>query len=691
MDSFKIITQASPWYILICLLVGAAYAVFLYQKKAPWNRSVNKALAGVRFLLISILCFLLMGPFIRQVQNLFEKPVYVFAIDNSESIAMTTDSVQLNQVLAKLANARQTLEEEGLHVEIQTLNQPTELDQVRFTNSSTDLSNLLSGVQSSYENRNLGGVVLVTDGIYNQGLSPAYKPFGFPIHTVALGDTTPRQDVNLKALYFNKVAYLGNKFPVVAEVQSNGYRGKTLSLALKQGSKVVATQNIKVQNDEDLQQATFLIEATNKGVQHYVVEAQTLEGEFTLKNNSRHAYVEVIDGKEKILLVALAPHPDIKAIKSALDTQENYDLYVHIPGLNPLKEDKYDLVIFHQVPDEANALSPLLDKYLQSQTAIWYITGQQTNLSRFNEINGVLKIAARSQQRDDVTPAYNQNFDRFKFDAQRQAIFQKFPPVSVPFGDYTLNNGAEVLLYHRVGSITTEKPLLAMQSAEGRKTAVLAGEGLWQWRLREYELTQKHESFDELISKLVQLLSAKEDKRKFKVYPIVSEVYDTERVVFEAEVYNDIYEKIYNQKISLSITDEEGKVNNYSFVNTEANSRFELSGLPQGVYRYTATGQVKGASEKSSGEFTVLKRDLEALNTTADHQLLRQLASQTGGVHVHNNQLDNLAEVLLSKKAKEIIRTNEAMMEIIHIQWLFWLLLALASIEWFVRKYKGSY
>jgi hypothetical protein len=44
--------------------------------------------------------------------------------------------------------------------------------------------------------------------------------------------------------------------------------------------------------------------------------------EFTAQNNSRDAYIEVIDGKEKILLLAAAPHPDIKAIKSALEKNE---------------------------------------------------------------------------------------------------------------------------------------------------------------------------------------------------------------------------------------------------------------------------------------------------------------------------------------------------------------------------------
>ena len=49
-----------------------------------------------------------------------------------------------------------------------------------------------------------------------------------------------------------------------------------------------------------------------------------LSGEFSNRNNRQDVYVEVIDGKEKILLLALAPHPDVKALKSIIEKNENY-------------------------------------------------------------------------------------------------------------------------------------------------------------------------------------------------------------------------------------------------------------------------------------------------------------------------------------------------------------------------------
>jgi len=217
------------------------------------------------------------------------------------------------------------------------------------------------------------------------------------------------------------------------------------------------------------------------------------------------------------------------------------------------------------------------------------------------------------------------------------------------------------------------------------------GEGLWQWRLQEYASNQNQEAFDELISKLVQFLSSKEDKRKFKVYPVKNDIFTNETVIFQTETYNDVYEKIYGNKVELIIEDEEGRKSEFSYTPSEYNSQYQLSGLAQGVYRYTAQTDLNSGTQTSSGEFTVNELLIEALNLTADHHLLRTISRQTQGQFFGKDQIDQLQESLLSQKAQGIIHTQEEFLPIINLKWLLVLVLALVSTEWFVRKYLGSY
>jgi hypothetical protein len=161
--------------------------------------------------------------------------------------------------------------------------------------------------------------------------------------------------------------------------------------------------------------------------------------------------------------------------------------------------------------------------------------------------------------------------------------------------------------------------------------------------------------------------------------------------LFDAEVYNDLYEKIYGQKIDLKITGEDRKSSSYSFTNSENNSRFEVKGLQPGIYKYTATTVLSGVPHKSEGEFSVKELMLEAINTTADHQLLRLLADNTKGKFYLPNQLNDLGSYLKANTAKSIIHTNEEFVELVNIPWLFFLILALVSTEWFIRRYRGGY
>ena len=266
-----------------------------------------------------------------------------------------------------------------------------------------------------------------------------------------------------------------------------------------------------------------------------------------------------------------------------------------------------------------------------------------------------------------------------------------YPPVSVHFGKIETPLTATTLLYQRVGSVATEKPLLVLNQQDERKMAIMLGEGLWRWRLNEYDRTENTMSFDELFGKLIQYLSTVEDKRKFRSNPIQQEFSDTEPVVFESQVYNDIFEPVYGNTIDIAITDEQGKKYNYSYVTSPGNSRYQIGGLEEGVYQFQSKTTINGTPEQVRGEFAVIKRQTELLNLTADFELLKKLSSNTGGNFYHVNQLDQLTADLTQVEASSVIHSEETYDSLINIKWVFWILLLLISLEWFARKFMGSY
>lgn len=694
----QILTEYPLYYIIIAAFVAAAYTWWLYRKNttAPWNKTTNYGLAALRFILVFLLCFLLLNPFIRQISNEYEKPVVVFAIDNSESLKISTDSTQLKSLLENFKQLQNTLQEQGFETAIQTFdNLLPDFQAIKFTYLSTPLSELLNGVSQSYENRNIHSVVLLSDGIYNQGESPTYSTYKLPIHTVLIGDSTSQKDINLKAVYHNNLAYLGNKFPVEAEIYQTGFGGKTISVALKRGKNIIEQKNITFSPNTDFQRISFMLTATQKGMQHYTLEIEAQENEFTTKNNIRHVYIDILDNKQKILLIAAAPHPDIKAIRSAIEEKELYGLDVFIPTISPdgsyKNNEKYDLVIFHNIPNRNNFGFQYFQEFANKGIPIWYIVGTETNLAVLNKQLDFLKITSRGTQFDKVMPSFNDNFNKFIVEDSKKKLVGKYPPATAFFATYQVSGSTQVLLYQKIGSVTTDKPLWIFNDNLGAKTAVLAAEGIWQWRITENAQQESQEAFDELVIKTIQYLASKDDKRKFRVRPTSVDENINGTVTFETEIYNDSYENIYGQNVSLTLTNEKGETLPYNFINTDANFRYRVTGLSQGVYRYKATAQLNGKTENSEGEFSVQEQSAEALNTKADAELLQQLAQKSGGIFTTANNLATIQTHFASQKPQSLIHSSETIKEVMHLKWIFFLLISIITVEWFIRKYRGSY
>ncbi len=699
---FELLTEYSPWFLIICFLLGVTYAFILYTRKVPWGKTLNYILASLRFTVVSVICFLLLGPYVKLVENFFEKPIVVFAVDNSQSISIVSDSTKINRSISNLAQLSQALKAADYKVQIKSFReqkeQYNEFSEISFTEGQSNLSNSLGRIQQQYENQNLAGVILFSDGIYNQGSSPLYNSYKTKISSIGIGDSSAKTDLNLKSIYSNRIAYLENKFPIQAEITNSGFVGQRSEVLLISGGQVIDRKQLNFTQEEALQRVDFLVEAKEKGLQRYVIRIEPIEGEFTTQNNTKNVYIDILDSKEKVLLVAASPHPDIKAFRSAIEKGKNYQFDVLIPGLTDriaegqkMLDDKYDLIIFYQVPNRTARAESVIDNLLSKNVAKLFVLGTQSDFNQFNSIAVIAQVQNSGRNFDKVTPFFNSRFDRFTFEDENRSIITQFPPATVPFGEYSIRTDFETVLFQKVGSIDTNRPLLAVGTLDGLRTGVLFGEGIWLWRLQEFALNENQKSFDDLIGKLVQYLSSKEDKRKFRVYPTNNEYNDFETVFFETEVYNDIYEQVYGQSIELNLTNDEGEKKEYVYVNSRPGFRYAINGLSEGIYKYTAATQINGKRETANGEFSVRKLEIEAINTKANFNLLRQLAQQTGGEFIFPEEWQTLANKFTKQKAPEIIHSQENTVEIIELPWLLFLIVLLVSFEWFTRKYKGSY
>lgn len=690
-----VLFQYSPWFVLLCVLVGVAYAVFMYQKKYSFTQNQRIGLALVRGLLVSTLCFLLLNPLFKRETLRTIPPTVVIVLDDSRSIKKGKS----DKIISKVGVLSESLTENEVSTALKTLSstesiEPENITQIKFDGSVTNISQLLANLSTEYEGQNLTDVIVVSDGIVNAGVSPTFATYPFNIHTVGVGDTTRKKDVRVLGIYANQVAYVGNTFPVEVEVNAFGYAGQQTTVLLKKNDAIIDKQIVRFGNDDEIKRISFTTKETQEGVQRYRVEVLPLAGESSARNNRQDTYVDVIDGKEKILLLALAPHPDVKAIRAILEKNELYELTVKVnssDNFSDLNNIDFDMLILHQFPDKMGRGRQFLPKLLSRNKPTMFILGGQTDILSFNGMQQALGINPQGNKTDQVTASLNTTFKRFNLTPEQTTILNKFPEMIVPFGDFRNSVQSDVILWQQVGTVNTKKPLLLVNTNVARKTAVLAGEGIWRWRMEEFDLTESQVIVDDIISKTVQLISVKDDKRKLRVYTTLPTYDLEERVIFENEVYNNIYERIYDQQVDLEITNEKGQKKSFNYTIDQSKGSYEVSGLDAGVYRYTAKSTVLGKTETAEGQFVITDVALEEQNTTADHALLRTVSQQNNGQFVKLNDTQSLIDYLQANKSPGKALSSESIDEVISLRWLLVLLLVLATIEWAVRKYLGTY
>ena len=177
----NIILESNPAFILLCVLVAVGYAYVLYTTKHPWSGTLNKILFAGRTILVFLLAFLLLGPIIRQINNLYEKPVFVILQDNSVSVKETTDSLSRNNLAKELTALKNSLNNNGYEA-FQSDLSGEDVDVITYTEPVSDLQGALRKISNRYEGQSVAGVLLVSDGIYNSGLSPLYTAYSFPVY-----------------------------------------------------------------------------------------------------------------------------------------------------------------------------------------------------------------------------------------------------------------------------------------------------------------------------------------------------------------------------------------------------------------------------------------------------------------------------------------------------------------------------
>ena len=671
-------------YLIIWILLGLILSIFLgyylYYYKVKQPTKINLLLAIIRSFVFFLIGLLLINPSIPEEVLFSQKTKLSVLLDNSSSIKYFKKDSLINHILEGLKNDKKL--NKKFNIDYYSFGNKFQLsDTFNFNDNQTDISIPLKKITRIQKNRN-SPIVLISDGNQTIGNDYLYTKIKEPVFPIVVGDTSKYKDVKISQINVNRYSFINNKFPVETILQYNGVQPVRLRYSIENNGKIIYTKIIKFTEKNNSRILKTFIKASQEGLNVYKSKIQYLENEKNKANNYKNFSVEVNNKQSKILIVSSFYHPDLGALKKAIERDKQRKVNIEIIKSKKHQINDYQLIILYQ-PDEKFNL--LLKQLNSNKLSFMLITGSKTDWSFIN--NESLGITKKNiNQLENYSASFNNSFFTF---SQKNIGFENFPPLLDYFGELNIMIPHQTLLFQNINGYSSQRPLLVTANENNQKKIFLFGEGIWKWRSSSFQKKNSFINFDKFIGSIVQYASNKKIRDRLDID--IKPSYNINSKILISAFYIDENFQFDNRATLLftvlNKNTKEKKILPFSL--SDSSYQLYLNSLDSGKYEYTVSVNEQDISKK--GNFVVNDFLVEEQFTSANSNKLGLLAKKTKGelyfednYNLLINKLVNDDQFQIEQKSKQISSN------LINKTWMMLVIVTLLSIEWIIRKYIGK-
>ncbi|MFN3191088.1 MAG: hypothetical protein ACE361_11235 [Aureliella sp.] len=224
--------------------------------------------------------------------------------------------------------------------------------------SQSRLGDALKSVLQREASYPLAGIVLLTDGRGNAGLSardvlPLAQAERIPIFTVGIGSAAQQKNLELVEVDVPKRLYPGDRFSVKALIAGSGFAGKTVSVQILSGSEgqdesqlqIEDEQEIDLPEDGSVAQIDFQLSPKAIGTWKYAARVVPVSGELRTEDNVKSASVDVIERKNRILVLAGGPSREYQFVRNLFYRDRDVESHVFLQSGSPQSSQEAQLLL----------------------------------------------------------------------------------------------------------------------------------------------------------------------------------------------------------------------------------------------------------------------------------------------------------------------------------------------------------
>tara|TARA_B110000259_G_scaffold46010_1_gene53413 strand:- start:5088 stop:7121 length:2034 start_codon:yes stop_codon:yes gene_type:complete len=672
--------EASSLSVILSFILSLVITGFFYfkdRKNSETASWIKLILASCRFFIVFIVVFLLFKPIIVTIKENVKKPNLLVLIDNTASIVLR-DSREGEKVRIVSDRLRTELSE---MCEVHLIPFGTRLFEgqgLDFKNEGTNVSRVISLLSDEYVNENIGSVVLISDGIQNVGMASINSSLQSPIYTVGVGDTGAIVDAAVLGVYHNDVSFKGDKFNVELNLSFSGLEGVLQKVIVELNDRKVKEFSYRPVKESDHLKKKIYLKADSAGLNSISCSVSSRSTDKILSNNFKQSYIKIIEDKQNVLFVSNGSSPDARIIKSTFFGDDKFKLESKLFKEEVPNLEQVDAVVLIGNSSQTNRWLKEINKI---DVGFLWFTGVDGVFK-----NDFLQFVRLDESNDNVSVMVDESFDGFDLSGVLKAQDQ-LPPIAIPFGKWKINGEMETVFNQKIGGVETSYPLFLFSNYNGNTFGVFIGEGLWRWGF--FQNNDDDQSFiNELLTKSIRKIASKSIKSGLKLR-IKDEWLNNEEIKLVVNRLNDVSELTNEKSLLFNLMDANGVSKRFDFLRVNNHYELNIGLLPFGVYNYSI-GYSSLDSLGLEGGFIVKENKLESESIVANHYLLKKLSQETNGEFYLIEDIDSLIKKLKSSKNFKSVSFFESVLDhLIKNKWIFFIVLILASLEWFVRKWQG--
>ncbi len=686
-------------FFVLGVLLIFAYTIFIYRTTLPQISSFRKALLiFLRSLILITILLLIFDPILKISDEKKVEPITNIYIDNSKSIAQFGNKEEIEKLNSILSNVNDLLPKNTeifkFGNKVKKINIPS--DSLDFSESSTSFADVVEHISKT---NNISSAMIISDGIYNSGFSPEQKikEFGIPIYTIGIGDTSIFKDISVEQISSNKFIYANRETDIEVLIKSSGYKNQQATVQLLENEKILESKKIDISNTE-INRVKFNYKTSDEGKHILTARIFTNTKEKNSANNYRTTVVNVLATKKKILVIAGNPSRDLSIILSSLQQSDDYEIEKIIEigkdkfyknNDNIANIDKADIIFFVGFPNKnttQNYIEKIASKISENKIPFFFAFSNSFDLNKIKYLSKLLPFNIGSIKKNIFNSQVLQNRSINNIlgnTVTQEQAWADMPPINILGTEIIPSKNSTILLREKV----TQKPILFTNTTPNNKSIILVASNIWKWKLQAPNKELK--LFDNFIFNSIKWLTIENNQNGFSVTTNKKNYKLGEKIIFQANLYNETLEPISDAKIMLKLNSNQETENTY--FTSKGNGIYEAEIIPKnsGQLNYTASLEnYQNKLKSAKGTINIESIEIELVDRTKNKQLLLSIASNTNGFYNNIDQIEkSFVKMNNEYDSKIYFKTTDKELRLSNFEFILIIIILLFSIEWIFRKW----